>query len=243
MRSLKTLSKMAGLGYLIIFITGIYANFFVLENLIVAGDAAASVGNIARNDSLFRSGILSFVIMVMFDVFLSWALYLLLEPVNKNVSLLSGWLRLVNSTIFAVALYHLLAILHLVNSDELRTLLDSGQMHAQVMIFFHAFNQTWLVGLVFFGLHLLTLGYLILKSGYIPKIIGILLIVAAFGYLVDSFAHFLLPDYSDYKDIFLMIVVIPGVIGELSLTVWLLLKGVQAGSSDHISIESGRKEK
>jgi hypothetical protein len=68
------------------------------------------------------------------------------------------------------------------------------------------------------------LGYLIYKSGYISKLIGVLLLVAGIGYLIDSFANFLLPDYANYKDIFLMIVVIPGIIGELSLTFWLLFK-------------------
>jgi hypothetical protein len=81
--------------------------------------------------------------------------------------------------------------------------------------------------LVFFGIHLFILGYLIFKSGFIPKILGILLIVASIGYLSDSFANFLLPNYNDYKDTFLMIVVIPGIIGELSLTYWLLFKGVR----------------
>jgi hypothetical protein len=71
------------------------------------------------------------------------------------------------------------------------------------------------------------LGYLIYKSGYIPKTIGILLFIAAIGYLIDSFANFLLADYVNYKDIFLMIVLVPGVIGELSLTFWLLFKGAK----------------
>ena len=69
------------------------------------------------------------------------------------------------------------------------------------------------------------LGYLIFKSGYIPKIIGIFLIIASLGYLTDSFANFLLDNYSDYKEIFMLIVVIPGVIGELSFTLWLLIRG------------------
>ncbi len=224
MNSPKMLSKFAGIGYLIIFVTGIFSNFFVLENLIIPGDAAATVKNITNNDFLFRIGIFSFIIMVVFDVFLAWALYLLLKPVDKNLSLLSGWLRLVNSTIFGLALYKLFSILQILGAHDYLNVFTTGQMQAQVMIYYNAFNNLWLIGLVFFGLHLFLLGYLIFKSEFISKIIGILLIAASIGYLTDSFANFLLPNYPDYKDVFLMIVLIPGVIGELSLTFWLLFK-------------------
>ena len=225
-KSIKTLSKIAGLGYLVIFITGIYANFFVLESMIVPGDPATTAENIILGQMKFRMGIISFIIMVIFDVFLAWALYVLLEPANRHLSLLSAWLRLVNAALFGIAVYNLLMIVTMTNPGLYRDILTAGQLQVRVQVFLDAFNLTWLLGLVFFGLHLFVLAYLIIKSGYIPKILGILLAVAAAGYLIDSFANFILRDYNNYKDIFLMIVVIPGIIGELSFTVWLLLKGV-----------------
>jgi hypothetical protein len=227
MNSNKKISKIAGYGYLIIFITGIFSNFFVLESLIVPGEPVITANNILGNELLFRMGIFSFLIMVIFDVVLAWALYILLKPVDKNLSLLSGWFRLVNSTVFAIALYNLLGVMNFLGDAAYLKAFDSGQLQAQIMSFLNTFNDTWLIGLVFFGFHLIILGYLIFKSAYIPKILGILLIVASIGYLIDSFANFLLPNYKDYKDIFLMIVVVPGIIGELSLTFWLLFKGVR----------------
>jgi hypothetical protein len=227
MSSNQKISRVAGIGYLIIFISGIFSNFFVLENLIVPGDAVATAHNIVGNDSLFRIGILSFIIMVVFDVVLAWALYVLLKPVDKYLSLLSGWLRLVNSTIFGIALFSLFNVLKILSGAAYLNAFATNQLYAQMMLYFSAFNTTWLIGLVFFGLHLLILGYLIFKSGYIPKFIGIFLLVAALAYLIDSFANFILPDYIDYKDIFMMIVVVPGVIGELSFTFWLIFKGVK----------------
>ena len=224
MISPQRISILAGIGYLIIFITGIFSNFFVLENLIVHGNAAATAHNIINNDHLYRIGILSFIIMVLFDAFLAWALYVILIPVNKNISLLSGWLRLVNSAIFGIALYNLITVMKILHNSDYLKAFGSEQLHAQMMLSFDTFNVVWLIGLMFFGLHLFVLGYLIFKSGYISKIIGILLVIAGIGYLIDSFANFLLPDYNKYKDIFLMIVIIPGIIGELSLTFWLLLK-------------------
>ncbi|MGD9900195.1 MAG: DUF4386 domain-containing protein [Calditrichaceae bacterium] len=234
MSSTAKISKFAGIGYLIIFITGIFSNFFVLESMIVPGDAAASVHNIMNNDMLYRTGILSFIIMVVFDVVLAWAFYILLKPVSKNISLLAGWLRLVNSAIFGVALYNLFGVLRILSGAKYLKAFDPAQLNARVMLSFDSFNDIWLIGLVFFGLHLFALGYLIIKSGYIPKFIGIFLVIAAVGYLTDSFANFLLPNYIDYKDIFLMIVVVPGVIGELSLTFWLLFKGVKDRLSESV---------
>lgn len=225
MISNKIIAKIAGIGYLIIFITGIFSNFFILENLIVSGDATSTFNNFQNNDSLFRIGIFGFIIMVIFDVVLTWALYILLLHVNKNISLLSGWLRLVNCAVFAIALFSLFDVLQFLSGAEYLNAFSADQLYSQVMLSLSSFNYTWLIGLVFFGLHLLVLGYLIFKSEYIPTFIGILLVIAGAGYLVDSFANFLLPNYADYKDIFMMIVLVPGIIGELSLTFWLLFKG------------------
>lgn len=224
MNSHNKIAKIAGAGYLVIFLSGIFANFFVLQSLLAPGDAATTARNILENETLFRTGILSFIVMVVFDILLAWALYLFLKPVNKDLSLLSAWLRLVNGTIFGVALYHLLGVLPLLSGSGYLTAFDPAQLQAQVLLSFGAFDQTWLLGLVFFGIHLAVLGYLIIKSDYTPNILGILLIIAAAGYLVDSFAHFLMPNYADYQDVFSMAVVLPGVVGELSFTIWLLVK-------------------
>ncbi|GAB4369193.1 MAG: DUF4386 domain-containing protein [Calditrichia bacterium] len=222
---LARIARVAGVGYLIIFITGIFANFLVLENLFAPGDPATTAHNILSNEMLFRSAIFSFVIMFLADVVLAWALYLLLKPVHQNLSLLSGWLRLVNGAVFGIALFNLPQVLKILKGTEYISILEAGQRQAQAMLSLHAFNHTWLVGLVFFGAHLLVLGYLIVKSGYIPRFIGILLLIAGGGYLIDSLANFLLPVYQSYQDIFQMLVIIPGVVGELWFTFWLLLRG------------------
>ena len=226
MNSLKNISKLAGVGYLIIFMTGIFANFFVIESLVVPGDGAVTLENIRGSDGLFRIGILSFILMVIFDVVLAWALYLLLKPVNKNMSLFQAWFRLVNGTIFGVALFHLVEVLRLASGDGYMAGADQDMIAMEVMRSLEAFNIVWLIGLIFFGIHLVLLGWLIRKANYIPGILGVLLIIAGAGYLVDSFANFMLAAYDSYADIFMMIVVLPGVVGELSFTFWLLIKGV-----------------
>jgi hypothetical protein len=230
MNSLYRLSKITGFGYLIIFLTGFFANFFVLDGLIVHDNVSATFNNIVANSLLLRFGILSFFIMVLVDLVLAWTLYLLLKPVNKEISLLTAWFRLLNAGIFGVALFHLFNILPLINANKFSLFVAKDRFN-QVALSLDAFNHTWLIGLVFFGIHLLLLGYLIIKSDYIPGILGVLLIIASLGYLTDSFAYLLSSDYSEYKSIFMLIVAIPGVIGELSFTLWLLSRGVRDRAS------------
>lgn len=220
----KNLPVVAGWAYLVIFVSGIFANFVVVEGLVVAGDALKTITNITQSNFMFRVGVLSFVIMVIADVVVTWALYLLFKKTDENLSLFAGWFRLVNAAIFGVALFHLISVMNLIGGglpiDE-----GSDMLNALVMSGLSDFNITWLVGLVFFGIHLFALAGLILKSGTVPKFIGYLLMIAGLGYLVDSTAYFLMADYLDYKEILQMVVIIPGVVGELSLTIWLIVKG------------------
>ncbi|MBK5483221.1 DUF4386 domain-containing protein [Peribacillus sp. TH16] len=221
-------SRVAGFGLLLMAILAMFSNFSVFNGLIISDDAATTANNIITNEMLFRSGFISFVIVLILDVLLAWALYVLLKPVNKNLAMLAAWFRLVYTAIFGIALHNFLNVLQLLSGTEYLTVFTTNQLQAQVMLLIDAFNNGWIIGLVFFGFHLFVVGYLIIKSGgYIPRMIGFFLVIASAGYLIDSFAHFLLPNYTDYKTIFLLVVAVPGVIGELSLAFWLLIKGVK----------------
>ena len=208
----------AGLGYLIMTILAPFANFFVLESLIVPGDAATTANNIIANELLFRISICCLLIVIICDIVVAWALYILLKPVNKSLSLLTAWFRLVYATIFGIALVSLFSVLQLLSCSDYLTVFDQNQLQAQVMLFFNMFNYGWSIGIVFFGLHLFVLGYLIFKSGYMPRILGILVIVASLGYLIDNFAIILFPNYDVEIGMFTFI-------GELLLLLWLLFKG------------------
>lgn len=218
--SLRKASIVAGLGLLIMAILAPLANFFVLQKLIVPGDAATTANNIIASEGLFRINICSFLIVAILDVVVAWALYVLLKPVNKGLSLLSAWFRLVYAAIFGIALVNLFNILQLLSGANYLTVFKPNQLHAQAMFFFNAFNNGWNIGLVMFGLHLFFLGYLIFKSGYFPRILGILVIVASLGYLIDSFGKILLPKYN-------MTIAMFTFIGEVLLIFWLLWRGVK----------------
>lgn len=215
MRNLNIISRLTGIGYLIIFISGFFANFFVLESFYIQDNPEQTLTNISQNIGLFEAGILSFVIMVLVDAILSWPLFVILKDVNKNLAATSSYLRLVNAIIFGIALFQLFSI----HDATVNTANPE-----QIMQHYDTFQFIWNIGLVLFGMHLLLLGYLIYKSENITKVIGVLLIIAGVSYLLDSVAILALDNYNDYKDILGNMVIIGGILGEFSLTIRLLVK-------------------
>ncbi|TFG71930.1 MAG: DUF4386 domain-containing protein [Flavobacteriales bacterium] len=202
----RTLSIIAGVSYLIIFFAAIFANFFVLESIL-----KDPLNAIQQNHMMVRFGILAFMFTVVFDVVVAWALYELYK--THPLSNLSTYFRMMHAAIMGVAIFALPVALEYNNGQEILK---------QVEIF----NIIWLIGLFFFGIHLILLGKIIGK----PKIIAFFLIIAGIMYMIDTAAHFMLPDYEVYGSIFLALVAIPGIIGEMSFAIWLLVKG---GKENH----------
>lgn len=220
-QNLRSIALIGGFGYLVIFVSGIYANFVVLESLKVANDDIVTFKNFINNRETFITGIFSFVIMVLADLVLTWSLHALFRIHNQKRSAIAAWFRLVNVIFFAVALFHLFEIVQLTNPQEL--LIHSQEFLAnQVDRELSDFSNTWLIGLVFFGVHLILLANLMLKHIRIPKFIPVLLMIAGLGYLVDSVLQFTYFNYQDISEVSVLVVVLPGVVGELSLTFWLL---------------------
>lgn len=224
MENLKTMARWTGLGYLMIFITAFFATGFVVEAMVVPGDPAATWANFKGSESLLSMAILSFVLMVLIDAVLAIPFYLLLKKANRSLAMISSALRLVNVAIFAVALMDLISFLRLLGkpfqADEVFVL-------RQVDYLTQSFDDTWMLGLIFFGVHLMIMGYLIIKSEHFPSILGILIQLAGLVYVIDSVASFSMQNYSVYSSFFEMMVVIPSVIGELSLCLYLLIKGIK----------------
>ena len=196
----RTLSVIAGISYLIIFFAAIFANFFVIESIL-----KNPLETIQQNHMMVRFGILAFMITVVFDVVVAWALYELYK--THPLSTLSTYFRMMHAAIMGVAIFALpVALLSTTSQDILK----------QIDIF----NIIWLIGLFFFGIHLILLGKIIGR----PKVIAFFLVIAGIMYMIDTAAHFLLADYETYASIFLTLVAIPSIVGEMSLAIWLLAK-------------------
>ena len=199
--NLRTLSKIAGFSYLIIFFAAIFANFFVLESIL-----KHPLETVQQDSMMVRFGIVAFLITVVFDVVVAWALYELYK--THPLSRLSTYFRMMHAAIMGAAIFALPMALGLTSEIEILKQVD-------------IFNTVWLIGLFFFGIHLILLGKIIVK----PKLIAIFLIIAGVMYIVDTTAHFLMPNYKEYSSVFLALVAVPSVIGEMSFAIWLLIKG------------------
>jgi hypothetical protein len=219
----QRLARITGVLYLSIFVFGFFA-VVVQANIVVPGDAATTADNILASEWLFRLSIISWLIVFLADVAVSIALYVLLKPVNATLSLVAAGFRLVMAAILGVNLVNLFnAVIVLADAESL-TGFDTDEVNALALFFLDAFDTGVSVGLVFFGIHLFVLGYLLFTSRYVPRILGVLLIAAAFGYVADSVGNLLL---ANYPSALTAVMFAPGVIGELSLSLWLLVKGVK----------------
>lgn len=219
-------ARAAGLLYIIIIVAGLFAEFFVRSSLVVSGDATATANNIMASQSLFRLGFVSDLIMIMCDVGIGLIFYVLLKPVSNALALLAAFFRLAQATTLGINLLNMYFAGRFVTGAGYLSVLGADQSHALGLLFLDAHGIGYSIAMVFFGLSILILGYLVIKSGYFPRILGILLVLASLGYLFDSLALFLLPNYSDYEAIFSMVVLIPAFIGELVFCVYLLIKGL-----------------
>ncbi len=220
--SLRQAALIAGFGYLMVFIFG-FANIR-REKLTVRGDAATTASNIVASESRFRAGTASWIVVLVADVVVAWALYVFLKPVSEGLSLLTAWVRLVYVAIAAIAVVNLLSAVGLLTDADESEGFRADQRNAQAMLFLRSYDFGFNVGFVFFGLHILGLGYLVVRSDYIPTVLGVLLIVASVAYLIDSFACFLSSSYGS-NEAHSLVFAIPAIISELSLTVWLLIWG------------------
>lgn len=216
--SQRQAALVAGFGLLIMTLFYLFADIFVFQNLIITGDAISTAYNIVNDEILFRIGIGCILIVLICDVVVAWALYIFLKQVNKSLSLLSAWLRLVYATILGIALSNFIIALKLLSGADYLTAYEANQLQAQVFLFINTFYDVWAIGLIVFGLHLFSLGYLVFKSGYISKVLGFLLIAAGLSYLIDYFIKLLFPSFN------LPISLVLGW-GELIFMFWLLFKG------------------
>ncbi|MFN2136953.1 MAG: DUF4386 domain-containing protein [Candidatus Promineifilaceae bacterium] len=206
----RTAAIVAGLGLVLMMFPAILANFFVIQNTFVPGDAAATMNNLLANEFPFRLAVLGFIVVAVLDVIVAWGLYIFFVPTNRGLSLLGGWFRLVYSAVLVMAIMELIRAL---------SLLQSAAGPAGVQMALQSFNDAWDLGLVMFGLHLVLVGVLALQTAAMPKWLGVLVLIAGVGYVFDSIAGLLLPDFG---------IVISQVtfVGEMLLAVWLLVKSV-----------------
>ena len=223
MNSIQTTARFAGVLYLIITVAAIIAHQYVPNTLIVPGDAATTVQNIASSAALFRvGGVGSELVILLCEIVLSVVLYVLLKPVNKTLSLIAAVSRLAMTTIHGLNLINYYFVLLLVTGADYTAAFGAQQSQALVSLFLEAHHYGFTIGIAFLTIHVFLLGYLIIRSGYTPSVLGVLFLLAGVGYLVDSFALLLSANYETTP----VVLAIPIALAEIAFPLWLLIKGV-----------------
>jgi hypothetical protein len=215
-------ARIGGLLYLIVIVIGFCTEFFVRDKLTVSGDATATANNIMASESLWRISIAGDLILLVCAVALTLILYVLLRPVNKNLALLAVFFNLVEFPIEAVSKLYLFAALFLSGNADYLKAFEPHQLHALAKISLKVHDYGFGIDLVFFGFACIIYGYLLFRSGYFPKTLGVLMTIAGLSYLTNSFTLILAPTYAGT----ILPILVLALIGESSLCLWLIVKGV-----------------
>ena len=217
-QALRRAGVIAGSALLGVTVFSIYAYVVAVGGVVVDGDAARTASNIAQAEGSFRIGVACFAVVALLDVVVAWALRVLFAPVSEIVSGLAAAARVAYAAVLLVATGHLVVASQLLTGPEGRAGFTTPELQAQGLLQIDAFNAVWQAGLALFGFHLVLLGYLVIRSSYVPTVLGILVVLAGIGYLIDSFGLMLVRDYSANVAGFLFV-------GEALLMLWLLVRG------------------
>jgi hypothetical protein len=207
-RSLRTASLIAGLALALMTALAAFGNFVAIQPLVTPGDAAKTAIDISHSEALFRWGIASLILVAVLDIIVAAALLRLFEPVNRSVSITAAWFRVAYAAVYLVAIIQLVVAFGLLGEPD------------QALRAIHTYDTIWLVGLIAFGVHLLLIGYLAYRSGFMAKVFGILLVIAGLGYIADGFVAVLVPGPSISIGQFTFV-------GEFALMLWLLIRGTR----------------
>jgi hypothetical protein len=217
-RSIRTASLTAGIALLLLSALSIFGFIVVVKGLVTPGDPAQTAKDITESIGWFRLGIAALYLVIPLDIVVGWALYRVFSPVSRSLSMLAATLRVAFAVVFMVAISRLVDVVRLLDNDSSLAAFSPEQLHTQALMAITAYNDVWHAGLFLFGLHLLVVGYLAFKSGYVPKLIAVLVAIDGLSYVVDTFGTVLSPATWTDTATFTFI-------GELLLGLWLVVRG------------------
>ncbi len=216
-------ARIGGALYLAIIVLGAFAEGIVTNKLIVSGDAAATAHNILAAPALWRLGAAGDLVVVLCAVPLLWIEYLLLRPVSRQLVLLAVFFNLTSLAVEAISKVFLLVVMPTLGSVDHLGAFGPQQLQTLASLALKSHDIAFNIALIFFGFTCLVNGYLIFKSGYFPRLIGVLMQIAGLSYLIACFAALFAPTFAD---LIIPAILLPPLIGELSFCLWLLVKGV-----------------
>lgn len=217
------MAMITGVSLILMAVIAGYAYGYAFQKLYVTGDSSATFKNVTESPDLLRNTVFCFLIIFILDVIVAWATYFFFKRVDKPVAILSSWLRLMYTAILGVSIANLMFA-----SQFLQGTTGNIDM---VYKYLNNFLDVWALGLFVISIHIILLGHLMLKSGFIPKILGVITVFAGFCYMASNASHLLLPNYEVYKGTVDLILTLPMAAGELGLAFWLLKWGIKERKS------------
>jgi Domain of unknown function (DUF4386) len=222
-------ARVAGLLYLINIACGVFGEIFVRGHLVVAGNALATAHNIGASELLFRCGIAGDLIMHITDVPMAVIFYVLLRPVSRDLSLLAALFGMLQTAVLCANKLTLVMVLLLLGNANYLKAFDPNQLQTLASLSLTLHESGFGIGLIFFGVSCLVTGYLLFRSEYFPRTLGVLQAMAGVSYLINSFAQLLAPALAAKM---FPAIVLPAFVGELGTCVWLIVKGLNAAKWD-----------
>jgi hypothetical protein len=217
-RPVRSASLIGGAALMLMAALAGFGNVVVVDGLVTSGDAARTAGDIMASEGVFRLGVATLYLVVVLDVVVAWALLRVFAPVSTDLSRLAAWFRLAYAGVLTVAVSQLAGVPGLLNDDGYTAAFGTEQLQALALQKTDAYNDIWMAGLILFGVHLMILGYLAYKSGYVPRFLGVLLVIAGVGYAFDSFVTV----FSQGSPFAISQITF---LGEFLLGLWLLFRG------------------
>ena len=236
MTPIQTYARVAGILFLLSFLGGSFGEFYVPSTLIVSGDPNATFNNIAAHEGLFRLGFVSYLVEGLCDAALSLVLYVILKPVNRNLSLLAAFFGLISTAHFAVCEMFFFGGPMLLKNPVYLQSFTKEQISALSYLFIRIYGYGAGLLMVFYGSASLVRGYLIYRSGFLPRFLGVLLGLVGVGFILRNLMLVLTPDFpSDF-------LLIPAPIMILALTGWMLVKGIDVKKWEAVEREAVERE-
>ncbi|RZJ66449.1 MAG: DUF4386 domain-containing protein [Flavobacterium sp.] len=225
MEPTKKTARISGLIYLVVVLSGMFSLLYVPGQLIDWNDVSATFHNMQQNQSLYRFGILSSVICYVAFIFLALSLYKLLRSVNESEAKLMAILAIVSVPISFANLQNSFTVLSLVSHEPYLKTFTNVELQNQLMFHLDKYDHGIMAVSVFWGLWLFPFGHLIFKSGFLPKFLGVFLMLGCAGYLINFIGRTAIPGYSESG--FAGFVSLPSAVGEIGICFWLLIVGVR----------------
>ena len=222
----RSYARLAGILYLVIAVFGAFAIGYVPSVIIEAGDAVTTANNLLANKTLFNMGIFGDIVVLLVEVVLTAMLYVMFKPVSPTLSLIAAWSRLAMVLVMAINLLLNIMPVVLLSGANFLNAFETTQLQSAALVFFDAHALGIYVWQLFFSVHLIALGTLIIKSDLLPRALGWMIIAGSFGYFIQGMSHLMHIENAALSMLYIGLLVIV-TIGELAIAIWLLIKGTK----------------